>query len=120
MRDAVGQPDYHNRGQHIRFRQQHVLRRHHDLLRVEAKLHGGLLHRVDRSAVHIGLAGFAQPPVTGRNAKAFQQAFQRGGAAVHCGRLYYLGNEETPADFHAALNGGFTCHMQDPGIGGCY
>jgi hypothetical protein len=124
MSNAVGQPDHHNRRQHVGFPEEHVVRWHHDLLGIEAKLHGGVLHRIDRRAVHIGLAGLPQPPVTGRNAKAFQQAFERGGAAVHRGRLDYFGNEETAAAFHGAGQPSTADlghrRMRDRGIGGYY
>src|SRR5215471_6027236 len=71
-----------------------MIRRDHHLLGVQPQLRGHLFHRVNRSPVDVSLAGFAQTPVAQPHAEAFEQAFERGRAAIHRRSLHDFGNEE--------------------------
>ena len=108
--DEVGQParvaDDHDRRQAARLRQQQVVARHHDLLGLEAELRRDLLHRVDRGAVEVGLAGLAQAAVAHRDAEAFEQRLERRRPAVHRRGLDDLGGEEGAAGRRAGHAGG--------------
>ena len=89
------------RGQHDRrqrqcFAQQQMFARHDHLAGVATQHIGDLLERVDRCAVELGLAGFTQSPVLGRDARAAQHRGQGRRAAVHGGGLDDLGCEEPP------------------------
>src|ERR1700728_1781909 len=80
--------------------EQKIVRGNHDLLRLESKLHGDLLHRVDRGAVHIGLAGFPQSSIAHRNPESFEQALQRCRSAIRGGGLDNFGNQPAAVEFH--------------------
>ena len=67
------------------------------LLGLEAQLLGDFLQRVDGRAVHVGVAGLAQPPVAERPVEGLQEAGERGGAAVHRRALHDLGREKRGA-----------------------
>src|SRR5579875_736237 len=91
VRDPVGQADDDNCGQGLGGREEQMIGRQHDLLGFETELVGDRFHGVDRSAVDAGLAGLAQAAIAGRRPKAFEQAFERGGPAVHVGALDHFG-----------------------------
>ena len=81
--------------------EQKIIRRNHDLLRFESKLHSDLLHRVDRGSVHIGLAGFAQSAIAHRNPESFEQALQSRWSAIRGGGLDHFGNQPAVVvEFH--------------------
>src|SRR5580658_7081212 len=80
--------------------EQKIVRGNHDLLRLESKLHGDLLHRVDRGSIHIGLAGFTQSSIAHRNPESFEQALQSCRSAIRGGGLDNFGNQPAAVEFH--------------------
>ena len=67
---------------------------HQDLLGIEPELHGNGFQHVNRGAIDIGLAGFAQAPVAYRQAMAGQEGGERGWTAIHGGGLDDLRDEQ--------------------------
>ena len=105
MGDAIGEADHHNCRQHSSLREQHVVNRHHDLLRREAELGSDLFHRINGSPVHIGLAGLTEAAVTNGDTEALEEAFERRRTAVHSRGLHNLRHKEA-----AAYPGGVSSH----------
>ena len=120
---ATGQPDNHDGRKDVGFGGQHMVERHHDLLGAQSKLHRGFFHGVDRGAVHIGLAGFAQPAIAHGNAEAFEETLQRSRPTVHGGRLDNLGHKQPAAGFHGVCRAGWgvtAAQRRRGGIEGSY
>src|SRR5580704_8517019 len=102
--DLPGAQNDGDRGQEIGFPKQQKIRGYHDLFRIETKLARDLLHRVNRSAVYVGLACFPQTTVTDIYFESPSQALQSGRPAVHRGSLYDFRNEyASPAQVHCAI-----------------
>jgi len=72
----------------------------HDLLGLEPQLVRDCLERVDGTAVHVGLASFAQPAIVNVDAETAQQTFERGWAAIHAGGLHDLGHKKARPHLH--------------------
>jgi hypothetical protein len=83
MGEVVGLADDHEGRQGSGLGQQQMVYRQHDLLSLEAELHGDLLHRVNGGPVHIRLAGLAETAIAYWDAKAFKEALERRRSAVH-------------------------------------
>jgi hypothetical protein len=97
VRRATWLADNQDGRQGLCLRQQQVVWGEHDLLGHQAKVESGFLKDTDGRAIHVRLAGFAQPTVIDRNAEAFQERLEHGRPAVHGGRLDHLGSESTRA-----------------------
>jgi hypothetical protein len=69
-----------------------VVHRHDHLLSFEAELHGDLLNRVKRGAIHISLTGLTETAIAHRGAKAREEALERCRPTVHGGDLDHLGH----------------------------
>ena len=63
-----------------------MIERQHDLFGVKTQFGSDLFQRVDGGSVDIGLAGLAQPAITGADAVTLEQAFQGGRTAVRVAR----------------------------------
>ena len=94
---AVGMAHDHDRRQPARAGQEQVVGGDQHLLGRHAHLVGDVLDDIDRGAVDVGLAGFAQPAITDRHAEPLEDALQAGRAAVHRGRLDHLVRQPAPA-----------------------
>jgi len=76
--------------------EQQQISRHHDLFRREAPSLRHTFQRVDRGAIDIRLASFAQPAVGKINPKAAEQRFERRRPTIHGRSLNDLRNKESP------------------------
>jgi hypothetical protein len=74
-----------------------MVHRHHDLLSLQAKLHGHVLQGIDRGPINAGLTRLAQTTIAHGHAKAIEQTFERCRAAVHGRGLHYLGHKQATA-----------------------
>src|SRR6188768_1330919 len=68
-----------------------------NLFCLESKARRNFLERINRGAVHVGLANLAQLAVAHGNAETGQRALQGCRAAIHRGRLDHFGYEEAAA-----------------------
>ena len=92
--EAARQAHYHEGWQGCGLGQEQVVDRHHDLLRLEPELHGGLLYGIDGGPIHVRLTGLAQAAVTHMDAKALEEALEGCRAAVHGRSLHHLGRQQ--------------------------
>ena len=70
-----------------------MVHRQHDLLGVQAELHGHVLQGIDRGPINVGLTRLAQATIAHGHAKAIEQTLERRRAAVHGRGLHHLGHE---------------------------
>src|SRR5262245_35995082 len=74
-----------------------MVHRQHDLLGLQAELHGHVLQSVDLGAIYIGLTRLAQAPITQGRATAVDQTLERRWTAVHGRGLHHLWHEPATA-----------------------
>src|SRR5215471_10175872 len=67
--------------------------RYQDLLGVQSKLYSDGFQSINRSAIDVSLAGFAQAAIAYRQAIAFQETGKRGRPTVHGGSLHHFRGE---------------------------
>jgi hypothetical protein len=65
----LGLAHHDNGRQRCGLRQEQMVHRDHHLLGIQPELHGNFFQGIDRRAVHIRLAGFAQASIAHRHVK---------------------------------------------------